>query len=694
MYLDKLREKHQAGKVPKFIADLAAPKALDGLASLQTLWDQIHTDYKESLYQALVNAKEEKLATQYSDAVRDEIIKSLVGSIKKICADKSTADPTHQPSFEAEGHATFTLFTKSITHWEQLAREQALQAFTKQQEKEDSSESRALEKANVSDTELRANIDTNISVEPQLWPTTEPQIPALSSKRQHQRQRQLSGNKQRQQQRQPQRGLKRQRQRKSSINTIQSHPLLNQNTVHNFTNSKPKNRRLSKAQKNRMKDTNKMVEDYFDQRKELQLMNHNLRELGVAQKLVHNLTGNPLPLGALNCLALGTKFITVPKSDSAILSLSMKQFRRTIRLRHLFQNNEANVIPQYWLPSNWNPNYLDQRRDIEATLSALQNSLKQNTIAVKSNISKTDIQQYNKLLHDQNTLVILADKNLGYAVVTKSWYITRCLEHLNSASYVKLTEQYNKGVNGKSIPNYLVDCLTNLVMEYEAQLGPDEIKWILQKPKDEWQPMKFYITAKVHKKPVKGRPIVPSMTWPTFHLSEWLANQLNPLLIHTEWVLKDSYNLLSALSQLNSSEMPQTIRVASADVEALYPNMDIKTGLQLVKQFLEQLDWENRHKREFLIKAMEFVLTKGYIAFDNEIYQQTNGAAMGSPFIPPYSNIYMYMLERETVYKHKNSDTLLLYKRFRDDVFIITKDSNVTELQNELNFLHTDIKLT
>ena len=689
-----MRERKEAGKIPKFIADLAAPKALDGLTSLQTLWDEIHSQYKENLYQALVNAKEEKLATQYSEAVRDEIIKSLVGSIKKLCADKSTADPTHQPSFEAEGKATFNLFTGSITHWEQLAREQALQAFQKQQEKEDSNESRSLEQANVSDTNLRANIDTNNSVEPHPCPTTGPQIPPLSSEGQHQRKGQSCGNfLQREQQRQLQRGLKRKRNNnkgKGNVNTIQPTPLL---TINNH-NSKPKNRRLSKAQKNKIRDRNKATNDYFDERAELQLMKQNLREIGVAQKLVHNLTARPIPVGALNCLALGTKFISIPKPNHSILPLSTKMFKRTVRLRHLFQDDENNTIPQYWIPSAWNPMYLDQRRDIEATLNTLQCSLKANTISTKSNINKSDIQQYNKLLHEENTLVILADKNLGYAIVTKSWYLEKCLEHLNTTSYIKVTEQYYKGVENISTVNYLVNSLTNLVMEYQDQLDSNEIKWILQKPKDEWQPMKFYITAKVHKKPIKGRPIVPSMTWLTFHLSQWLANQLNPLLLHAEWVLKDSYNLLTALQQINNTTPPQTIRVASADVEALYPNMDINTGLQLVKHFIEDLNWQNSHKREFLIKAMEFVLTKGYITFNGEIYQQTNGAAMGSPMIPPYANIFMYQLEKNIVHKYKNSGKLLLYKRFIDDVFIISKDSNVTELQNELNSLHPAIKLT
>ena len=696
-----MREKHEAGKLPEFIAELGAPKALDGLPSLQTMWDEVHTQYKENLYQALVKAREEKLATQYSPAIRDEIIKSLVADTKKLCHDKALADPAHKDNFEAEGRAVFSLFTKSITLWEQQAREQALNQVQKQQSIKDAAESKSLDKANVSDTELRCSNDTNKTLEPHCPAATGPQVPPLSSEGHLQQQRKGKGQQPRGIQAEPQRQLQRQfkgkgrsRKGKGNVNTIQPSTLLTiHNTVHN-TNSKPKNRRLSKAQKNRLRDRNDIFKDLLSETAELKLMNHNLREIGVAQKLVHNLTGKTIPLGALNCLALGTKFITVPKSDPSILPDSMKMFRRTIRLRHIFQDDDNNTIPKYWLPSSWNPLYLDQRRDIESTLTSLQHSIQPSTTPTRLNIKKHDIKQYNNLLYDPNTLVILADKNLGYAVVTKSWYLERCYEHLNTNSYIKVTQQYKQGIQGKSTINFLVDSLSDLIMEYQNQLGTDEIKWILQKPRDEWQPMRFYITAKVHKKPVKGRPIVPSMTWMTFHLSQWIANQLNPLLPNTEWVLKDSYDLLASLKEINQSTLPDTLRVASADVDALYPSMDINTGLQLIKNFIEELGWENNHKREFLIKAMHFVLTKGYISFESEIYQQTNGAAMGSPMIPPYANIFMYQLERNTVHKYMNLGTILLYKRFIDDVFIITKDSEITELQSELNTLNPSIKLT
>jgi len=36
--------------------------------------------------------------------------------------------------------------------------------------------------------------------------------------------------------------------------------------------------------------------------------------------------------------------------------------------------------------------------------------------------------------------------------------------------------------------------------------------------------------------------------------------------------------------------MPNTIKLATADVDALYPSMDINTGLQLIKDFIKELN--------------------------------------------------------------------------------------------------------
>lgn len=266
------------------------------------------------------------------------------------------------------------------------------------------------------------------------------------------------------------------------------------------------------------------------------------------------------------------------------------------------------------------------------------------------------------------------------------------MEHLNSDGYTDVTDAYMGQDEGVDTLHTLYEDLIQLVEQYADHLDPDERKWILQKK--DFQPSRFYITAKVHKQPVKGRPIVPSMTWLTYHLSQWAAKQLNPMLIQCEWVLKDSYQLLGELEQMNRQGLTIHTRIASADVDALYPSMDIQTGLGLMRDFLNEIDWDTPHRRDFLLNVMEFILTQGYLQFEGRIYQQTNGAAMGSPMIPPYANIFMYQLEKTVVRQYMHNGQLLFYRRFIDDIFIITSTGNTVELRDALNTLHPSIRLS
>src|SRR5205807_4471993 len=96
-------------------------------------------------------------------------------------------------------------------------------------------------------------------------------------------------------------------------------------------------------------------------------------------------------------------------------------------------------------------------------------------------------------------------------------------------------------------------------------------------------------------------------------------------------------------------------------------------------------------------KAMTFVLTQGYISFEKRIFQQKDGAAMGSPMIPPYANIYMFMLERDTVHKYMELGILKLYRRYIDDILVIVQNKDnqsFLSLQRDLNNIHSKIKLT
>lgn len=455
------------------------------------------------------------------------------------------------------------------------------------------------------------------------------------------------------------------------------------------------NRRRSNYSTNRIRQLHSQLHHVFLELDEFKTEKHNLKTIGVAKTIVHNISGISIPKEELESLAFGIKFIPTPPIKPDILKDAFESFCKTIRWRTMFPD-EPSKMPSYWIPtSKPAPPSTDH---IEKALRDFRDQIQVNKNNHNVNVTSQQRQHLANLLKRNGILVITADKNLGYTVVSTDWYRMRCLEHLESPSYTNCTDTFMQDDFGQTFITETYNKLRTFILDFEFILEPIEIKWILQI--HDWKPCKFYILAKIHKFPIKGRPIVPSMTWITHHLSEWISNQLVPLLPDLKWVLKDSNDLLKEIHDLNLSHKLKnkysTFEIYSADVDALYPNMDITTGLELVRTFLEEIDWEHPQRIEFLIRAMRFVLTEGYIEFGNQIFQQNNGAAMGSPMIPPYANIYMYMLERRTVEKYSKT-SLVLYKRFIDDIIIVIEthqNNELTQLQYDLNHLHHTIKLT
>lgn len=60
--------------------------------------------------------------------------------------------------------------------------------------------------------------------------------------------------------------------------------------------------------------------------------------------------------------------------------------------------------------------------------------------------------------------------------------------------------------------------------------------------------------------------------------------------------------------------------------------------------------------------------------FNDQLYLQTYGTAMGTKFAPSFANIYMGGFEETYIYhKHNWSDNIIMYKRFIDDLIFIWK---------------------
>lgn len=80
----------------------------------------------------------------------------------------------------------------------------------------------------------------------------------------------------------------------------------------------------------------------------------------------------------------------------------------------------------------------------------------------------------------------------------------------------------------------------------------------------------------------------------------------------------------------------------------------------------------NTEAKSFCLQLFEFVLTNNLFLFDDQMYSQGRGTAMGSNVAPPYANIFMSVFEDEHLYPHDLfSQHALIWLRYINDIFCI-----------------------
>ena len=81
-----------------------------------------------------------------------------------------------------------------------------------------------------------------------------------------------------------------------------------------------------------------------------------------------------------------------------------------------------------------------------------------------------------------------------------------------------------------------------------------------------------------------------------------------------------------------------------------------------------------------------------HFLFEDEIYQQTDVVAMGSPLGPVVGGIFM--VELETTIAPTLGNSLRKWKRYVDNTYCIVKTESVNEILLKLNSFHMNIQFT
>ena len=198
---------------------------------------------------------------------------------------------------------------------------------------------------------------------------------------------------------------------------------------------------------------------------------------------------------------------------------------------------------------------------------------------------------------------------------------------------------------------------------------------------------KFYLLPKIHKRlsAVPGRPVISNCGTPTEKTSEFVDFHLKPIMQNGWSYVRDSNDFINKIKNLK--HIPSNSILVTAEVVGLYPCNPHESGLNAIKEALE-----NRERN--VLKMLEFVSKNNYFEFTGNVKQQLSGTAIGTKYARPYA--YIFMVQVETGFLQSQKLRPMVWFRYNDDIFCIWThgEQELQRFLHELNKTHPNLKFT
>ena len=339
-------------------------------------------------------------------------------------------------------------------------------------------------------------------------------------------------------------------------------------------------------------------------------------------------------------LSLGLHFIPPPRKRlNSILSEALAVFKRRVRIKKHFA-----AQPAYTSLDNSIESFLHLRINKTLTLREAEqrfqpdilrcpienylNNISNKLAALSTFDSLTPYKEHKrwiifhevaKKLYERRDIIIKpADKNLGVTVLNREWYVTTAL----NTKYLGDTTTYQPIVQPipiSSIVNELdsicnkQDWLTNTkIVKLYKDLTSDYTR-------NKVKVCRQYFMPKLHKIPLALRPICASQGWITYWTSVYIHLTMFPLLRKIPSFITNSAQLVRILEKI---KLPQDYQFLQADVDNLYPSIDIDDALEALLQFLLDRSGFKRSRIDFIINLTRWVLKNNYVSFGEKTFLQ------------------------------------------------------------------------
>ena len=423
-------------------------------------------------------------------------------------------------------------------------------------------------------------------------------------------------------------------------------------------------------------------------------------------RCVVNLSTRPLTETETNVLAKGLKFCPTPgEPDMYNIHQDLREFFRRMRLRAFFYDDSPtppsqNTITNYFSQDNeksgeinlkkfkpkseWEPPLQYRDPVVETFCKTIQDEVsrfKPREPRYK-NITLDEKNAIKALSTDPTIVIKKADKGSAIVVMNKHDYITEAERQLNNTDFYQKTPEDLTLKHVGEIRDFLI------TMKENGEI--DQKTFDTLDPTGARTPS-FYFLPKIHKKEIKGRPIISGNGSPTEKISALVDELLKDYVKQIPSYVRDTSDFIQKVEAFTH---PSDYFLVTMDVSSLYTNIPNHEGITSVRRTLIEKGYDGQVSIESLTRLLTLVLHMNNFEFNNSTYLQIGGTSMGTRVAPSLANIFMSKLEEKLLRNAPHKPAL--YLRYIDDIFMVFtgSETQLLEFIEHMNNGHHSIKFT
>ena len=310
-------------------------------------------------------------------------------------------------------------------------------------------------------------------------------------------------------------------------------------------------------------------------------------------------------------------------------------------------------------------------------------------------------------MDNKNLVIKECEKGGACMIMDKQFYCEKMEKLLkDETTYKEIGENIDATVHRKTkalidkhsfeLTSKEIDYLTNFEYRTSNMYGLPKIHKS-QEVKDKVKEHPVNCITITHPSDSTMRPIIAGHSSFTSKLSDFFDTLLRPYLKVGKSYIRDDIDILTKIPRETDEKKVH----ATFDITSMYTNINNDSGYEAIRLWLErhpELTPSNVSKN-FILDALKLVLEFNMFHFNNKIYLQIGGTAIGTKcatLVMAYFELQLYQKMEQNFGRDTRNKFNKDLGRYLDDCFINwdTNISPIQEIHNILNNLHPRIKFT